>query len=78
MPATTNQKLLPWVEEWAEILQPDAIEWCDGSEEELLTVDVDWWASELLAIAEHFNQFGDRLPHGLLDELRTLDERLID
>ena len=31
---TTNQKLLDWVEEWREILQPDAVEWCDGSEEE--------------------------------------------
>ncbi len=31
---TTNQKLKAWVEEWAEIFQPDAIEWCDGSEEE--------------------------------------------
>ena len=31
---TTNQKLKAWVEEWAEIFQPDAIEWCDGSDEE--------------------------------------------
>jgi phosphoenolpyruvate carboxykinase (GTP) len=31
---TTNQKLLDWVEEWRAILQPDAVEWCDGSEEE--------------------------------------------
>lgn len=31
---TSNQKLLDWVEEWAAILQPDAIHWCDGSEEE--------------------------------------------
>jgi phosphoenolpyruvate carboxykinase (GTP) len=35
MPATTsNQKLKDWVEHWAGILQPDAVEWCDGSEEE--------------------------------------------
>src|SRR3546814_14221070 len=35
MPATTdNQKLTAWVEHWAGILQPDANEWCDGSEEE--------------------------------------------
>jgi phosphoenolpyruvate carboxykinase (GTP) len=32
--ATTNQKLIDWVEEWRAILQPDAVEWCDGSEEE--------------------------------------------
>jgi len=35
MPGTTdNQKLKDWVEHWAGIFQPDAIEWCDGSEEE--------------------------------------------
>ena len=35
MPATTsNQKLKDWVDHWAAVLQPDAIEWCDGSEEE--------------------------------------------
>jgi phosphoenolpyruvate carboxykinase (GTP) len=31
---TTNEKLKAWVAEWAEIFQPDAIEWSDGSEEE--------------------------------------------
>ena len=31
---TTNQKLLDWVDEWAEVLEPVAIEWCDGSEDE--------------------------------------------
>jgi phosphoenolpyruvate carboxykinase (GTP) len=35
MPATTsNQELKDWVDHWAAVLQPDAIEWCDGSEEE--------------------------------------------
>ena len=31
---TTNQKLLDWVAEWAEILQPADIHWCDGGHEE--------------------------------------------
>jgi phosphoenolpyruvate carboxykinase (GTP) len=31
---TNNKKLLAWVDEWAQICQPDKIHWCDGSEEE--------------------------------------------
>ena len=31
---TSNQKLLRWVEEVAELTQPDSIRWCDGSAEE--------------------------------------------
>ena len=31
---TTNTRLMSWVSEWAETLQPDSIHWCDGSEEE--------------------------------------------
>ena len=31
---TSNQKLLRWVEEVAELTQPDSIHWCDGSAEE--------------------------------------------
>ena len=31
---TTNQKLHDWVESWAEVLAPESIYWCDGSEEE--------------------------------------------
>jgi phosphoenolpyruvate carboxykinase (GTP) len=31
---TKNQKLINWVNEWAAILQPNNVVWCDGSEEE--------------------------------------------
>jgi phosphoenolpyruvate carboxykinase (GTP) len=31
---TKNQKLLDWVDEVAELTQPDAVHWCDGSAEE--------------------------------------------
>jgi len=31
---TTNEKLLAWVDEIAELTQPDQIVWCDGSAEE--------------------------------------------
>ena len=33
-PPTKNKKLLEWVEEIAELTQPDRVEWCDGSEAE--------------------------------------------
>jgi len=31
---TSNQRLLDWVEEWRQILEPDTLVWCDGSQEE--------------------------------------------
>ncbi len=31
---TTNEKLIAWVEDVAELTRPDAIHWCDGSAEE--------------------------------------------
>ena len=35
---TSNPRLLEWVDKWVAILQPDAIYWCDGSQEEYDTL----------------------------------------
>lgn len=35
---TSNTRLKQWVNDWAEILQPDSIYWCDGSGEEYDTL----------------------------------------
>src|SRR5687768_9398122 len=32
--SSTNQKLIAWVDDWAAILRPAAIHWCDGTQEE--------------------------------------------
>jgi phosphoenolpyruvate carboxykinase (GTP) len=31
---TSNRRLLEWVDEWSAVLQPDAVAWCDGSDDE--------------------------------------------
>jgi len=42
----------------------------------LLRVDVEGWLTETPMIAKHFDQFGDRMPRELRDELRALKEGL--
>jgi phosphoenolpyruvate carboxykinase (GTP) len=57
---TTNQRLIDWVEEWREILQPEAVEWCDGSAEEydrLCQLLVDGGTFERLADAKRPNSY---------------------
>jgi len=44
--------------------------------EELLAVDPAEWRQEVESIREFFKQFGERLPHALIDELDSLDRRL--
>jgi phosphoenolpyruvate carboxykinase (GTP) len=57
---TTNVKLLDWVGEIAELTQPDAIHWCDGSAEEyeeLAQTLIDAGTFERLSEAKRPNSF---------------------
>ncbi len=42
----------------------------------LLSVDVEGWRAEIPLIEKHFAQFGEHLPQGLRDEVKSLAERL--
>jgi len=61
MAATTdNQKLKDWVDHWVGILQPDEVEWCDGSDEEwdrLTQLLIDGGTFERLAEDKRPNSF---------------------
>ena len=52
---TKNRKLLDWVEDWVQLLAPDAVHWCDGS-----TVEADRLCSELVE-AGTFQRLNDDL-----------------
>jgi phosphoenolpyruvate carboxykinase (GTP) len=57
---TSNQRLIDWVEEWREVFQPDAVEWCDGSAEEydrLCQLLVDGGTFERLSDAKRPNSY---------------------
>ena len=57
---TSNSKLKAWVDEWAQIFQPDAIHWCDGSAEEYETLAqglVDAGTFQKLADAKRPNSY---------------------
>ena len=43
-----------------------------------MSVDADAWRAELPLIEEHYEQFGDRLPPALHDELDALAKRLAE
>ena len=43
---------------------------------ELLRVDIEGWSHQLGEIQKHFDKFGAKLPQGLKDELKALEQRL--
>ena len=45
-PPTRHQALLDWVEHWRAILEPDRVEWCDGSDEEYEGSASSWSTAE--------------------------------
>jgi phosphoenolpyruvate carboxykinase (GTP) len=59
-------------------LNTDGLALATASLDELLTVDADAWRAELPLIEAHYEQFGDRLPQALRDELEALAKRLAD
>ena len=75
---TTNTKLLSWVSEWAEVLEPDDIYWCDGSDEEYQRL-----ADQLVASGTFTKLDENQLPNSYLAlsdpaDVARVDEQLKD
>ena len=56
-----NQKLIEWVEQWAGILQPKDIHWCDGSEQEYTD-----FCEDLVAVGTFERLNDDKRPNSYL------------
>ena len=59
-------------------LQLDGIDLADGAIDSLFEIDTDSWGYEADMIAEYFEQFGDKLPAAMADQLAALRARLAE
>ena len=60
----------------ADAIDTEGLEVSRADMDELLRVDRDEWRAEVPVIAEYFEQFGDRLPTEISDQLEALRKRL--
>ncbi|MBI5248353.1 MAG: phosphoenolpyruvate carboxykinase (GTP) [Desulfomonile tiedjei] len=58
-------------------LDVSGLELAPGALEVLLEMDAEGWINEVPLIKRHFETFGDRLPKGLHDEVKRLEEGLL-
>jgi phosphoenolpyruvate carboxykinase (GTP) len=59
-------------------LQLDGIDLADGAIDSLFEIDTDSWGYEADMIADYFEQFGDKLPAAMADQLAALRARLAE
>jgi len=57
-------------------LDLDGLDIGDAQLQQLMRVDVDGWLQEIPLIREYYQQFGDRMPQALFDELDALESAL--
>ena len=73
---TTNRGLLDWVEDWTQVLAPDAVHWCDGS-----ATEYDCLAADLIEAGTFQRLADDRRPDSYLalsdpDDVARVEDRL--
>ena len=59
-------------------IDTEGLDVSDKEMEELLKVDIQQWLDNVDKIKEHYQQFGDKLPEGLKQQLANLEKRLKD
>jgi phosphoenolpyruvate carboxykinase (GTP) len=57
-------------------LNTDGLDMREDELEQILAVDPEEWKSEIPAVREFFDTFGDRLPPAVAAQLDALEERL--